>query len=226
MESENVAQDEYGKLAWRQDLKSGHERKGYRFGLLIAGLGPERYAHRILTERVGIRLEPHDLAEPGRRGRLNSDDVPRFRGASAGRTQHVEAPVGGDPVEPSAHRGAALESGESLPGCEQRVLERILGVVERAEHPIAVHLQFSPMRLGQRAERLAVSASRPFDQLGRYQLHACHLSPRSLSHFHRVSTSAEARTGRCVGAHFPDVTASTSPVAENTTKESPTWERS
>jgi hypothetical protein len=42
VESEDVAQDEDGKLARRQDLKGGHEGQGDGFGLLIAGLRADR----------------------------------------------------------------------------------------------------------------------------------------------------------------------------------------
>ena len=38
MESEDVAQDEDGELARRQDLKGGHKIQGDGFGLLVAGL--------------------------------------------------------------------------------------------------------------------------------------------------------------------------------------------
>jgi hypothetical protein len=38
VESEDVAQDEDGELARRQDLKGGHEGQGDGLGLLVAGL--------------------------------------------------------------------------------------------------------------------------------------------------------------------------------------------
>ena len=41
------------------------------FGLLVAGLRAERHVDRALEQGVGIRLEPDDLAEPGRLGRFN-----------------------------------------------------------------------------------------------------------------------------------------------------------
>ena len=39
VESEDVAQDEHGELARRQDLQGGDEGQGDGFGLLIPGLG-------------------------------------------------------------------------------------------------------------------------------------------------------------------------------------------
>jgi hypothetical protein len=42
VETEDVAQDQDGELARRQDLQGGDERQGDRFGLLVAGLRAER----------------------------------------------------------------------------------------------------------------------------------------------------------------------------------------
>jgi hypothetical protein len=133
VESEDVAQDEDSELARRQDLQGGHEGQRDGFGLLVAGLRAERHVDRALEEGVGKWLEPHDLAEPGRLGRFNLGHVPLL-----GRASRVEAPVGGDPVEPGAERGAAFEPSEALPGGQQRVLEGVLGVLEGSEHPVAV----------------------------------------------------------------------------------------
>ena len=71
MESEDVAQDEDGELARRQELKGGHEGQGDGLGLLVAGLRAERHVDRTLEEGVGKWLEPDDFAEPGRLGRFN-----------------------------------------------------------------------------------------------------------------------------------------------------------
>ncbi len=161
MESEDVAQDEHGELARRQDLKGGHEGQGDGFGLLVAGFRAERRVDGTLEEGVGIWLEPDDFAEPGRLGRFNIGHVPLLGRASAGRPTRVEAPVGGDPVEPGAERGASLEPSEALPGGQQRVLQGVLGVLERSEHPVAVHLQLPAVRLGQLPERVAVPGPRP-----------------------------------------------------------------
>ncbi len=74
--SEYVAQDEHGELASWQDPQCGHEGQGDGFGLFVAGLRAERQVNRALEEGVGIWLEPHDVAEPGRLGRFNPVDVP------------------------------------------------------------------------------------------------------------------------------------------------------
>src|SRR5216683_2067077 len=117
-----------------------HEGQGDGFGLLVAGLRAERHLDRALEEGVGKWLKPYDLAEPGRLGRFNLGHVPLLGRSSAGRATRVEAPVGGDPVEPGAERGASLESRETLPGGQHGVLKGVLGVLEGAEHPVAVHL--------------------------------------------------------------------------------------
>jgi hypothetical protein len=130
VESEDVAQDEHGELARRQDLKGGDEGQGDGFGLRIPGLGAERHVDRPLEEGVGKWLEPYELAEPGRFGWFNLGHVPLPGRASARRPTRVEAPVGGDPVEPGSDRGASLEPSEALPGGQQRVLEGVLGVLQ------------------------------------------------------------------------------------------------
>ena len=80
VEPEDVAQDEHGELARRQDLQGGHEGEGDGFGLLVAGLGAGRQGGRTGQERVGVRLEPDGLAEPGRLGWLDPGNVPRLAG--------------------------------------------------------------------------------------------------------------------------------------------------
>ena len=50
------------------------------------------------------------------------------------------------------------------------VLQDILGILERTEHPVAVHLQLAAVRLGQFAERFAVAGLRLDQQV------ACHPS--------------------------------------------------
>src|SRR5262249_54500938 len=73
----------------------------------------------------------------GRQGRCGLRHAPLPGRAPARRAARVEAPVGGDLVQPGANRGASLEPGEALPGGQQRVLEGVLGVLEGSEHPVA-----------------------------------------------------------------------------------------
>ena len=194
-EPEDVAQDQDGELAGGQDLQGGHEGQRDGLGRLVAGLRSGRHVHRALEERVGIGLEPHDLAEPGRRGRFHPGYVPLLGRAPAGRPARVQAPVGGDPVEPGADRGAPLEAGEALPGGQQRVLQGVLGVLQGAQHPVAVHLELAAVRLGQLAERVAVPGPRP-SRSTRRPSPSRHPLPVPCPR--PVRTPAEARTGRPV----------------------------
>jgi len=171
MEAEDVPQDEDGDLARRQHLQGGHEGQGDGLGPLVAGLRAGRIG-RAFHEGIGKRLKPGDLAEACRRGRLVCRDVPLRGGPPAGRAQGVEAPVGGDLVQPGADRGASLEPAEPLPGGQQRVLDSVLGVLERSEHSVAVDLQLPAVMLGQFLEGLAVPGLRPRDQVGCQHLHA------------------------------------------------------
>jgi hypothetical protein len=161
VESEDVAQEEDGDLARRQDLQGGHESQGDGLGLFVAGRRPGRNLDRTLEECVRERLEPHDLPEPRRLGRRNPGHVPLLGGPSAGRAKRVETPVGGDPVEPGAERGASLEPSEASPGGHQRVLEGVLGVLQGSEHAVAVHLKLSTVRLDQLSERVPIAGPCP-----------------------------------------------------------------
>jgi hypothetical protein len=98
-----------------------------------------------------------------------------------------------------------------LPGIKQRVLEGVLGVLEGSEHPVAVHLQLSTMRLGQLSERIAVPGPSPVDQVGCH--HSTVASRLSLSVSTSVLIPAERRTGRWVRAHFVGRVGSTSSTA-------------
>src|SRR5258705_11053190 len=66
VESEDVAQDEDGELARRQQLKGGHEGQRDGFGLLVAGLRADSCVDRTLQKSIGIWLGPYEFAEPGR----------------------------------------------------------------------------------------------------------------------------------------------------------------
>ena len=162
VEAEDVAQDEDGDLAWRQQLQGGHEGQRDGFGLLVAGLRPGRHVDGTLEEGVRKRLQPDGLVARGRHERFVLRHVPLPGRAPARCAARVEAPVGGDLVQPGAQRGAFLgEPADALPGGQHRLLDGVLGVGEGSEHPVAVHLQLPPVRPGQLPERLAVSGPCP-----------------------------------------------------------------
>src|SRR5205823_3230629 len=110
-----------------------------------------------------------------------------LRPATGGADQ-VEASVRRNAIQPGTQRRASLEPAEPLPRREQRVLQRVLRVVNRTEHPVAVRVELLTVRVGQFAERLAIARPRPLDELCRHvaTLPRC-LPPRSVA---RTDTAA------------------------------------
>ena len=98
---------------------------------------------------VRDRLDPGDLGKrrSERRGRrLRGREVHRARPALAP-VQHVEAHVGGDPVQPRTHRRPTLETIEAAPRPHQRLLDGVVGLERRPQHPVAVPGQPDPILL-------------------------------------------------------------------------------
>src|SRR5882757_754396 len=56
-------------------------------------------------------------------------------------------------MHPNPHRGAALKAVPRAPGTQVGLLDEIFGLVDRAEHAVAVRTQFGAVRLGGRDER-------------------------------------------------------------------------
>src|SRR6266508_2160487 len=67
-----------------------------------------------------------------------------------------EADVRGDGVQPGAELRPWLVAVGALPRAQHRLLERVVGVVERAEHPVTVEMERPPVWLDQERERLLV----------------------------------------------------------------------
>src|SRR4029453_2199026 len=81
---------------------------------------------------AGVGLEPNRLGE-----RLAESYVWIGRWTVVDREHalgplldQAEAGVGGGPIHPGAKRASIFEAGESAPGAEHRLLQRVLGVVE------------------------------------------------------------------------------------------------
>ena len=184
-EPEHLAEDQRGALVRGQVLERGGERELDALAPLVAGLGRgEPVLEAELLVRVG--LDPHGLrqrqAEPvGRLARRRL--VERERPLRPPRDR-VEARVRGDRVEPAAQRAATLEPAQRAPRAQQRLLQRVLRVLDGAEHPVAVRVQLAAIGRDQPAERRLVAA-------------ACRLQQRLLvrhrSGRHRPRVSIPAR---------------------------------
>ena len=60
------------------------------------------------------------------------------------------------PVEPRPQPGPGVEPRPPAPRAQERLLDEVLRLVERAEHPVAVDVQLAPVALGEAAERRLV----------------------------------------------------------------------
>jgi hypothetical protein len=121
-------------------LERGDERELDALALLVAGSwrGGSVLDHEGL---VGVGLEPDRLDERALRSvvrvacRAVVDPQDTLRPA----LDHLQARVGRDPVEPGA-KEPAVEPRQPAPRPQERLLEGILGVGCRAQHPVAVCL--------------------------------------------------------------------------------------
>jgi hypothetical protein len=77
-------------------------------------------------------------------------------GSPAAVLERGQAPVGRDPVQPRTQRRSALEPLIGTPRPQVGLLDQVLGVLDRAQHPAAVRQQLAPQRLGEPNELLAV----------------------------------------------------------------------
>ena len=157
-EAEHVAQHEHRALLRREMLKADDERQRDRLFRLVARLRSGSLVGDALEQDVWVGLEPDRLAVAGRLGHLGHP-LQVFRAAPA-RPQGIQRAVGGDPVQPGTDRRALLELLEAAPRGEQRLLQQVLGVLRRADDPVDVQLQLTPVGVGQLAERVLVAGAR------------------------------------------------------------------
>ena len=127
-------------------------------GRCIADCEPQRFV------RVG--LDPHRLDERlagipwvgGRRpavGRKNALGPP---------CDLVEAGIGRDPVEPRVSRASTSERGQAAPGAQEGLLERVLGVLQGAQHAVAVGVKRCAVRLDEATKGVLVAVASRFEQ--------------------------------------------------------------
>ena len=154
VKAQHVPQHERGPLPRRQMLQPSHEGEADRLSRLVACLRPWSGVREPFEQNVGIRVEPDRLDSAGGLGRL---DHAGLLGSASAAAKRVQAAVGRDPVEPRAQGGACLETVESAPRRQQRLLHLVFRVLQRAENSVAVQLQLPPIRLDQLPEGVLVS---------------------------------------------------------------------
>ena len=152
-EAEHLEEQERRPLVARQVLQGRDERQLHRLALLGArrrarrGTGPSQATSVTGTSPAVTRV-------------ARGPEVDGQRAAAAG-VDEVEARAGGHRVQPGAQRAPALERAELAPGAHQRVLQCVVGVVRRAEHPVAVRVQLAAQRRHQAAEGVVVAGAGP-----------------------------------------------------------------
>ena len=134
----------------------------------------ERQARRLagLVTRFGPRFDIDDVRDPGRRKRFQPrglavwrpERLERSRRSSLVGQQAADSPppleraqagVRRDPVEPTAKGAATVELIPASPRAEKRVLDGVLRVMDRAQHPVAMEQDLVAMLLGKGVERFA-----------------------------------------------------------------------
>jgi hypothetical protein len=158
--AEHVAQDEHGPLPGGQVLQGGDQREPRALpGHHDRGRIARAAQAATRQERVGNRLQPRHVGQrvAERRIRVRPGRAqPSRQRPPAAVLDRPQAGVGGDAVQPGPQRRAALEPVPRPPGAQQGLLQHVLGVVHRPEHPVAVREQFRPERVCQAGEFLAV----------------------------------------------------------------------
>ena len=136
--AEPFAQREHGALARGQQLHRGDvgEAEPLAGDRLFLG------RRQLVEEAVGIGLQ------------VRVERLDRLA-----LLEHPQRDVGGDPVQPGAQRRARLVAGQAAPGAQQGLLQRVVGVVEVAEHAVGVHVQRAAVRAGELDEGLLVAVA-------------------------------------------------------------------
>jgi hypothetical protein len=146
--------------------ESGDECQLERLASLVS-IVERRGALRAADRTFPVSLDPsHVLARvPGRavygirdRFVIERQDAP----AAAG--NRVEAHVRRDPMQPGPQLAAAAEGRQRPPGAQERVLDCVLRIVRRAEHPVAAGVESGAVRLDETAEGTLVAAASAVEQ--------------------------------------------------------------
>ena len=164
-EAEHVAQDEHGPLPGRQQLQGGDEGQRDRLAGLVPGLRVRARVGQPLEQDVRVGLAARS---PRRAGSARGCRQPGESGPSRAAAGRRAARSGSGWWRPGTARSgprSAPRTRRALPGGQQRVLQRVLGVLHRPQDPVAVHLQFPLVAADELAERLPVPGTCPVDQI-------------------------------------------------------------
>ena len=151
---QHLAQDQHGALAGREQLQRGDEGQA-------DGLPQQDVGLRVVGG--GQHLDVRDRLDEGLLGQCRAEPVGRHAGGAEvdgplpalAPLDGVEADVGGDAIQPGPHRGATLVPLGRPPRPQQRLLHGVLGLVHRAQHPIAVTGQLRPVATQRRLDLTA-----------------------------------------------------------------------
>jgi hypothetical protein len=148
-------------------LERGDEREFDRLALFIAGLGPgDALGEAKLAVWDWLDLarfqerRPKAVMRVGRR-----PIVHRQNPGKRSLVDHSQADVGRDRVQPRPQRAAGFETGERPPCPQQGFLHGVIGVVDRAEHLVAVRVQLAAVRFDERCVGPFVSVACRVEQL-------------------------------------------------------------
>jgi hypothetical protein len=141
-------------------LQRGDERELHGLTLLIASVGRGKPAPDS-DLLVGIRLEPNRLDDGLRRRIVAPDRTSAVdRQSSFGpSSEHVQTHIGGDLVEPWPDQPISPEPRKRPPRPHEGLLESVLGVVQGAQHSVAVGVQLGAEHADEAMKRLFVTAA-------------------------------------------------------------------
>jgi hypothetical protein len=153
--AQHLPQHQHGPLAGGELLQGHHEGQRHRLALLGDRRRVGAVVGQLVQQPVRVGLQPRHL------GTLRPGSKP----ATPAGLEQLQAAGGGDPVQPGAQRSPSLEGVQVPPGTQQRLLRRILGVVEGAQHPVAVHVQLADMGRHEQPEARLITSERGLEQL-------------------------------------------------------------
>jgi hypothetical protein len=143
--SEHLTQDQSYPLAGWEVLEGGDERQA---NAVAGGRKLGRIGAIPQDQRVGDGRHPDPVGQHFlQRCDHWWERRPHIHGEcpALAPPEHVQADVGRDAVQPRPHAGAPLEALSRPPSPQHRLLDRILGVEARADHPVAVPPELAPV---------------------------------------------------------------------------------